>query len=188
MIRHFLKDEYGSVTIEFTTIFVPVILFVVMISEIAIAFHITSSAQKAAQHAARVLATRDPVNSLVWETNLLNPTNGSAGDACFQEAGDACVDPGTIWVCDGASLDVACVDSDFDAFIAEVRRLYPSVNAEDVSVRYIYRRLGVAQGPFVPEVQVTIAERPMPINLLSWVGLLQLRATSASTIGEDMNT
>ncbi len=187
MLR-FLRDEGGHATTDFVVVFLPVMLFVLTICELAIAFHFTSASQKSAQLGARLAAAQAPVHLDVWDKNQLDPANGAAGDACFQPTGDACVDPGTVWVCDGANLDPRCDPAAFAGLVAELRRLYRSLSVRDVRISYVYRRLGVAGGPFVPEVAVTIRERDMPVEFLSLLGLLQLRETTASVIGEDMES
>ncbi len=185
-MREFLKDEGGHATTDFVVVFLPVMLFVLTICELAIAFHFTASAQKSAQLGARLAAAQAPVHRDVWPTNRLDPANGAPGDACYQPTGDACVDPGVSWVCDGAALDARCDAQAFVDLVSEVRRLYPAVVPSDVRISYVYRRLGVAGGPFVPEVAVSIRERAMPVEFLSLLGLLRLRETTASVIGEDM--
>ncbi len=187
-MRAFLTDERGAATLDFVMVFVPVLLFVLTIAELVIAFHFTSAAQKSANLAVRLAAGREPVHTEVWETNRLDPRFGNAGDACYQPTGDACMNPGRAWVCTGNALEPGCDPAAFDALIAEVRRLYPTVRPDDVTVAYVYRRLGVAGGPFVPEISVSISRRPAPVNFLSLVGLLELRATTASIMGEDMSS
>ncbi|MEM1344002.1 MAG: TadE family protein [Pseudomonadota bacterium] len=184
-----LDDERGSITIDFTLLLVPVMALVLLVCEIGIAFHIASSSQKAAQLAARLAAVREPVHDGVWIRNRLDPLSGwRAGDACYQDSsyGDACIDPGIDWVCDGSALTAQCDVADFNRIVDELRRTYPTVNSQDITITYVYRKLGVAEGLFVPEVAVTIAKRPMPISLLTSVGLLELREVTASMLGEDM--
>lgn len=181
----FVRSERGSVTIDFTQIFLPVMLFVMMVVEIGIAFHLTSSAQKAAQLAARLAATRDPVHAGVWTQNQVAP-GGTAGQPCYDPGGDNCVDPGVVWSCDGSALGGDCSAAQFNELLAELRRTYPSLDPADVTVTYAYRRLGIAGLDFVPEVAVTIAARESPVNVLSLIGVLQLRPVTASVLGEDM--
>jgi len=185
--ERYLSGESGSVTVEFTTIFLPVMLFVMTVLEIGIAFQLSSSAQKAAVLASRLAASQEPVHEQVWDLNEVDPDNGQAGDSCFQpDAPDACVAPTEAWVCDGAALGAECSADRFNRLLTELRRTYPTVDASDITVRYDYRRLGVAGGPFVPQISVSIDARESPVQFLSLVGLLQLRPVTASILGEDM--
>jgi len=186
-LRDFLSEERGGPTIDFVMVLLPVLMFIFTIIDFTLAFHMTSNAQKAAQLGARLAAVADPVHTLVPATNELNPTNGQLGDACYQAAGDACLTPATlIWDCDGASLAAAC-DSDAFALIHNrVQDLYPLVDRARIRITYRYMRLGTAGGPFVPLVSVTIKERPSPVQMLTFVGLLDLRAVTASALGEDL--
>lgn len=185
-LRAFLGSESGAVTIDFVTVFPAVFLFFLMVVEIGLAFHFTSTAQKAAQLGARLAVVQDPVHTGVWETNRFDADLGRAGDACYQITGDICLDPGGTWVCDGAAMDDDCDGARFAVIAAELRRLSPRLAESDISIAYTYRQLGVAGGPFVPEVAVTIRARPMPVNILSLVGLLELRPTTSILLGEDM--
>lgn len=188
MLTRFLRDESGSVTIDFVSIFLPMTLLVTTVIEIGIAFHMTAAAQKAAQMGARHAATLPAVHAGVWTTNPVDPRFGEPGDMCFRPDGnDACLEPTLAgWACVGGGSDPACDGALFDAVLAEMRRTSPRLAAEDVTIRYDYLRLGVAGGPFVPHVSVTIAPRPSPVNFLSYAGLLELRETRAGTLGEDM--
>jgi len=192
-MRRYLLRSDGAATLDFVVVFMPLMLFILTIIELGLAFHVMVSSEKAVALGARLAATQSPVHTGVWETNLIDEANGSAGDACYQQAGDACVDPGTTWVCDGATRPEsgswgACDAGRFDAIVAELRRLHPSVTPEDMTISYVYRRLGIAGGPFVPEVVVSLRTRDMPINILSLVGLLELRPATASTLGEDLES
>ncbi|MEM6548406.1 MAG: TadE/TadG family type IV pilus assembly protein [Pseudomonadota bacterium] len=189
MLRAFLKDERGQATIDFVVTLLPLMVVVLTVIEVAIAFFVSETSQKAAQLAARFAAVRSPVHVSVPAENTLNPTNGEAGDACFDDDGDhACVDPGGPFVCDGAALDPNCDSVAFLELLGEAQRLYPRLEQEELAVTYAYRNLGAAGGPFIPEITITIAERPLPINFLSMIGLIQLNAVSATAYGEDLSS
>ncbi len=187
-LRRFLAEEDGAVTVDFVTAFLGTFLLLLFVVEVGLAFHFTATAQKAARLGARLAAVQTPVHGAVWETNRVDRAGGRAGDACFQTGRDACLDPGAPWVCDGAALDPACDRDRFAAILAEIRRLSPRIAAEDLAISYAYARLGVAGGPLVPEVSVSIRARPMPVEILSLVGLLELRPTTATLLGEDMTS
>ncbi|MGF1444844.1 MAG: TadE/TadG family type IV pilus assembly protein [Pikeienuella sp.] len=190
ILRHYVRDDRGAVTVDFVVTFLPIMLFILTICEIAIAYYLISSAQKGAQLGARLAAVQTPIHNGVWLENRVNLANGEEGDSCYQASGnDACLDPGVTWECLGSSFDTNVCDwTAFTAIVTEVQRLYPTIQAGDVDISYIYRRLGVAGGPFVPEVRVTIAQRDSPVNFMSLAGLFRLRSASASVLAEDMLT
>ncbi len=197
-LASFGRDERGAVTIDFVLVFLPQMLFVLMIVEILLAFHFTSSAQKAAQMAARLAAVMPPIHDGVPQINRLNAAVGEAGDYCFQPGGtDACLDPTPVagaslkdqWICrlDPQPLS-NCSEEGFREILNKVRGLYPSVEPWHMQVRYDYMRLGVACGPFIPLVTVTIRTRSSPVRLLGPIGFLDLRPVQASVLGEEMRT
>ncbi|MEO0761983.1 MAG: hypothetical protein AAFZ09_09255, partial [Pseudomonadota bacterium] len=108
----------------------------------------------------------------------------------------ACTIPDdTGWVCNGATVDSdsSCNANQFGLLITELQRFFPSVDCADVTVRYIYRGIGFATGPMVPEVQVSIAPRSLPLDLISLTGFATLGenggglgAAVSSSLGEDL--
>ncbi|MEM9063844.1 MAG: hypothetical protein AAF160_01685 [Pseudomonadota bacterium] len=143
----------------------------------------------------------------------------SNGPSCFQPTGpDGCLDPHILqnnlgqpidrngnlvavgneieldFVCNGETIasDANCSEPRFNRLMCEVRRFYPSVDPNGVTIRYDYRRLGIAGGPFVPEITVRIAPRDLPVDLIGPIGFAtlsgQLGNAVASSIGEDLDT
>ncbi len=188
VLSDYLRDERGAVTIDFVVTFLPVLVFVVTVCEIAIAYYFTSAAQKSAQLAARLAASRPPVHTGVPTENVLNPTFGDVGDSCYHPAGDPCVDPGVSWVCDGdgSPFPAECDEAALGAIVTEVQRLYPTLQIDDVAIGYVYRRLGTAGGAFVPEVQVEVRPQTPPVNFISLMGFIGMRPATASVLGEDL--
>ena len=195
-IATFASDERGAVTIDFVLVFLPQMLFVLMIVEILLAFHFTSQAQKAAQMAARLAAVMPPIHSGVPQINLLNTSGGEAGQYCYQPSGtQPCINPTPVvgapvteqWVCKLGSTPLPkCSEEGFREILAKVDALYPNIHQSQMEVRYDYLQLGVACGPFVPLVTVTITARSSPVRMLSPLGLLELRPVQASVLGENM--
>lgn len=113
---------------------------------------------------------------------------------------------------DDASGDENCDRRRFQRLLCEVQRFYPSIGAvgrgwvdnpdptketndddrADVSIRYDYRRLGIAGGPFVPEITVRVLPRDLPIDLIGVLGFATLSNglgnAVSSSIGEDLFT
>lgn len=189
-LHGYWADERGAATIETLVIFLPLMLLTLTIFEIGLAYYLSITAQKAAQLGARLVVARDPINTAVPLRNPVAYRDGQIGDACYQgpSRNDACADPGGPWVCDGAALAGNCDVIGFNNVIAEMRRVYPSLDSREVKISYIYRRLGYADGPFEPEVTVTIGNRAMPFSLVTRVNALRLREVVAGAYGEDLRS
>ncbi|MEO1477793.1 MAG: hypothetical protein AAFV01_04375 [Bacteroidota bacterium] len=206
-LKAFLADDAGSTTIETLVVFAPIMAMVFTNIELAMSYYSIVSAQKASQFAARIAATQDPIyiGGAMPMLNAVNTVDGfGPRDACFQDPGpDACLDPGGPFICQGSDVTVTvgppltaissdpnCAGTGWAALLVEVQRFYPSVNVRDLTVTYIYRRLGYADGPFQPEIQVTVAPRELPVNLPSLLGFDTitgtLRGSTSSSFGEDM--
>lgn len=197
-ITRFRRDEDGAVVVDTLPVFFCVILIVLLILEIGISYYLSLGAHKAAQLGARIASTVAAVHSDVPEVNKVNYYHGSQGDFCFQPTGpDACTDPGGPWVCDGSALAGTCDQAVFQQIVADMRRTYPRLNAADVSISYAYRRLGIVGGPFVPEINVTVATQSyqfVTLVLGPVVGSLredsptQIGSVTASAFGEDLQS
>ena len=211
--KRFLKDERGGVVLDVAIVFFPLIMLILAIFEMAVSFYVILASQKAAQLGARFAVTRTPIHEDVPKTNQIAIINGEFGDACYQSDGrHACKTPEPArWTCApvGNSLPDECDTADFMSVIGEMRRVYPSLKAQDVIIQYDYALLGYAGGPFVPHVTVFIKRRPSPIQVfsatdaipgsvvLNWdgasndegkTGTMFLRAVAASAFGEDLDT
>ncbi len=196
--RSFLRDESGVVVIDFLPVFLALTLIVLMIFEIALSYYVLLGAEKAAKLGARVAATIEAVHADVPELNEVNYFFGRQGDFCYQPTGpDACIDPGGPWVCDGASLGGACNEVVFNQVVADMRRTFPRLEADGVTISYAYRRLGIVGGPFVPEIEVSIEPqsfRFLTLILGSLTGSLiendraELGRVTASSFGEDLRS
>ncbi|MEM7236910.1 MAG: TadE/TadG family type IV pilus assembly protein [Pseudomonadota bacterium] len=207
--RAFLRDDKGGVVLDVAVIFFPLMMLILAIFEIAISFYVIVSSQKAAQLGARVAVTRHPVHVNVPTENVVDVLNGEFGDACYQSDGrSACIAPNDApWLCDGSgnSLGAGCDAARFMNIVGEMRRVYPSLKAEHVSIQYNYALLGYAGGPFVPHVTVRIDRRPSPFQIFSASdaggvvsnfdgasnssdGRIFLRPVAASAFGEDLST
>ncbi|MEM9047530.1 MAG: TadE/TadG family type IV pilus assembly protein [Pseudomonadota bacterium] len=188
-LRAFKRKEDGATTVETVLLLVPLLLLLTTVAEVSIGYYTMQATNKAAQFGARIAVSEDPIHTGVWDTNRLVPANGQIGDACFAETGlDPCEDPGVIWTCDysGGSLPADCDSMGFNRLVTEMRRLNSNIEPSDVTIEYIYRRLGVAGQDFTPEVRVTVAARTLHVNLLSLIGLLTIREAVASNFGEDL--
>lgn len=194
-MRRFLHDERGAVVVDHLPVLFLIIMLVLMIFEIGFAYFLNLGTAKAAQLGARIAVVLPPIHPDVPALN--QPTTGAArsGDTCFQPSGvDACADPGGPWVCEGAALG-DCDAATFARITADMRRTYPRLEEQDVVIAYAYRRLGFVDGPFVPEVNVTVRSQSysfLTLLLSDVTGALAEKdavgfaGASASAFGERM--
>lgn len=187
--RRFRRDERGSTTVDTVMILSPLLLAVFAVADLAIVYLSIESSQKGAQLGARLAVTRAAIHADVPDTNRLNAANGREGEPCFNPDGnDACEVPNPeAWVCDGSALTFQCDADEFRLIVDEIRRLYSRIGPEDVTIEYRYRRLGYANGPFQPEVRVTIAQRDYVRTVRSLMPFVsQIRPAVAINYAEDM--
>ena len=157
VIRHFGRDDRGAATIDYIPAFFAVIVVVLLIFEIGIAYFLNIRSHKAAQLGARVAATLPAVHNGVPSTNVRSNALGRMGEPCFNPIGTSrCVNPGGPWVCSGHSLGGNCDAVVFGKIVDDMRRTFPDLTDSAVTISYIYRELGEAGGPFIPEVNVAI--------------------------------
>ncbi len=158
LCRQFVRDQSGAVVVDFVPVFFGMVILVLVIFEIGIAYFLNLRSLKAAQLGARVAAVVPAVHTNVPATNRkVNPL-ARDGQPCFNPNGpDRCADLGGPWICNGSNLDADCNRANFDRIISDMQRVFTNLEPDDVTVTYIYRRLGETGGPMVPEVNVRIA-------------------------------
>lgn len=196
--RRFLHDDEGAVVIDHIAAFFFIILLVLLIFEICIAYFMNIRSYKAAQIGARVASILPAVHADVPVTNQRVNGLGRLGMPCYNPNGlDRCVDPGGPWVCDGNELDASCDTALFAQIVTDMRRTFPDLQDESVTIRYIYRQLGETGGPFVPEVNVSIQAHEYEFVIFSLGsdhrddqlvghGGTRFSGVTASAFGEDM--
>lgn len=203
-LKRFLKDRDASATVEYVVLFLPLIALVFTSIQIAMAYHFALTAQKAVENGARLAAVRDPV----YGPDLLPEINAavigaSTGDECARRINGVspCAAPvGSPWVCTFADLDGPnCDRAAFEDIFNEVSRLAYLLEPENLVVSYRYAELGMANGPFIPLIEVTILERPFFLQFgfsLTYEGggdggdaeVQILPAATATAIGEDLSS
>ena len=204
LLTRFLKDKDASATLEYVILFLPLIALVFTSFQIAMAYHFALTAQKAVENGARLAAVRDPV----FGPNLLPDRNARAsfattGAECASRINGVspCVPPaGSPWVCRFEDLDGANCDRDaFEEIFNEVSRLAYLLEPENMMITYRYAELGMANGPFIPLIEVTILERPFFLQFgfsLTFENggngpdaeVQVLPAATATAIGEDLSS
>jgi hypothetical protein len=197
-VRRFLRDDNGAIVIDHIASFFFIILLVLLIFEICIAYFMNIRSYKAAQIGARVASILPPVHADVPLTNQRANGLGRLGMPCYNPNGlDRCVNPGGPWVCNGSDLDSSCNTALFSQVVTDMRRTFPDLQDESVTIRYIYRQLGETGGPFVPEVNVSIQAHEYEFVIFSLGsdhrddqlvghGGTRYSGVTASAFGEDM--
>ena len=199
-IIDFLKDRKASASVEYVVLFLPLIALVFTSFQIALAFHFALTAQKAVENGARIAAVRDPVYHRDYLPHKNEPAPGAVtGDACA--INNKCLTPaGGPWICTHADLSEPECDADaFKEVFDEVASVAYLLNPDNLIVSYAYYELGFANGPFVPLVTVTIAERPFVLQFFFNLAYGQdqeagsqeaglLPAVQATAIAEDLSS
>lgn len=187
MFRRYRKDESGAATVEFVLVFVPLIMIIFFIFEMAMAYHWALAAQKGVEKGARLAITQLPVHDTLVDTNGRIKTYDLAGTTV---AGDLCLFTGRCTyvptaVCTGGIyLDGACDATRFATLLSAVSQHAYGLRPENLTVSYRESGLGRATEPFVPIVTVTISSRAFPLGLSLFSVDTQLPAVSASLVGE----
>ncbi|WP_316016051.1 TadE/TadG family type IV pilus assembly protein [Roseobacter sp. HKCCA0434] len=108
-MRRFLRDEQGAATVEYVIIFVPLIMLIFLIFQVAIAYHWALSAQKGLELAARTAAISAPVHEDlqldgpfgITAINRAVSSGSDSGDPCWVVLGTE-----TVTDADGNSVTV----------------------------------------------------------------------------------
>lgn len=177
----FRSDERGAASLEFVIIFLPLMLLIFLIVQVAIAFHWSLSAQKGLEVGARIAAVNVPVPAplvltTAQGTSAINRSaaNGfNTGDFCF-EGGCAAVPTIT---CSGSDFTPApdgtlpATDCNFQRF----KEIYDAVDTfayqlelTDLTVTYEDVGLGRVGRPYVPLITVSISEQSLPTVIRLW--------------------
>lgn len=160
-LRKFQREERGAVVVDFIPVFFALIVVVLVVFEIGIAYFLSLRAYKAAQLGARAATVVPAVHPGVPSSNVRTNSTGQLGIPCLNPGtnpvSSRCVDPGGPWICDGSDLGAqGCDEVGFALIVNNMRRTFPDLEPEEVTVSYIYRGLGETGGPLVPEVNVRI--------------------------------
>lgn len=171
LLARFYRDERGAVVVDHIPVFFVVTIITMVIMELGIAHFLQLRAQKAVQLGARIAVTMPPAAPGVPTTNDPAEPEFSLSFPCFSNVGaDNCEAPSqTVWQCTGS----ACTGNggvSIARIVNDMRRVDPSITLEDVTVTYIYRRLGNAGGPFIPQVNVNIGDRTYDFAILTLGG------------------
>ena len=191
MLQSLLKDRSGSTMVEFTLIFLLLLLLTSGIVDFGNLLYQWNSAEKATQAGVRAATISDPVAT---ELATFDCDNNSVtlGTPC-RDANASTF--GTI-VCSGATS--TCTGGNtfstaaFNLILAPMRKMFPRVQAQNVIVEYTDVRLGFAgrKSP-VPEIRVRLTGLTFEYAFLG--GLLGFSNITmpdfrATLVGEDLSS
>ncbi|MEL6317958.1 MAG: TadE/TadG family type IV pilus assembly protein [Pseudomonadota bacterium] len=165
--RGFLRDRAGGATVEFMVLLAPLFALLFFVVEVAIFIFHSESVRKAAEVGARLAIVSPPVVLGLPPTNA-PAESGDEGHCALEPSPCATPDPAR-WSCAGGTGE-GCTAS-FDAIVAEMRRFSRAIEPQNVTVTYVYGRLGRVGGPLVPTVIVDVADVTNPFGAF---GLRQL--------------
>ena len=153
--------------IDHIPVFFALTVIVLFIVEVGVAHFLLIRAQKAVQLGARMAINLPPAMGGVPTANVGVTPSGGAHIPCYAGTGSSnCVDPGGPWQCKGATCD-AFSGTVMALIVQEMQRVDASIDPEEVTLTYIYRGLGNADGPFIPEINVALDERSYDFALIS---------------------
>lgn len=181
------SDTHGTSVTEFVVIAPLFLALFIGILEIGLQFYWAEAAEKAAQLGVRTAVVVTPAVALPDTNN--HSASGLWGQACAS-ASDPCSGFATA-TCTGA----AC-GGGFSVILDRMQRVFPAIQASNITLRYEYVNMGFAGGPTVPSVTLTLTGLNWPAGPFAAVlGLLggtanaaTLPTIRATLTGEDLAT
>jgi hypothetical protein len=182
-LMEFLREETGGATVEFVAIMPFFITVVFLIFEIGLALFWWETAEKAAQVGARQAVVTDWV--ITGPTSLTNlPSSGSSyyGAPCDITAGssDPCSAAAAALPAPSCALGQTCSNrctgtgcanqKPFTDVYCRMKKVFPALQQDNVTVTYTYAGLGFVGGPIVPAVTVTVTGVRLPSSILDVIG------------------
>ncbi len=184
-ILSFLHDEAGAVMVEYTLVFVMLMVMTFGLVEFGICFYQYNTAEAATAVGARYIATRGPVYTGLSDCGVA--TSASAGTPCSSVSGS---DTWSI-TCNATSPASGCQSTVLNALVARMQQFQPAIQAQNVQVVIRGAGLGfVGRGAPVP--MVTVRLTGMHYNFIVLDDLLGFSALTmpsfdATLVGEDLN-
>jgi Flp pilus assembly pilin Flp len=198
-MRALIEDERGGSAVEFALAITAVVLLTMGIVDFGRAAWQWNALHKAAQLGARAAVVRDPLHRPIkyhFECNppapemlgrtCVDPGSGGVRAECALSASLVCTKDG----CNGRGYDPgeAAV---FDAILAAMRRAYPALDPDHVTVTYTATNLGFVGKPggLVAEVGAEVGGLVFEFSALSPLSLagLPMPVVRATLISEDLS-
>ena len=200
-LSRFRRTDRGAASLEFVFVFLPLILLIFLIVQIAIAYHWMLSAQKGLEMAARLAAVTPPVHrGLTVNTGLGTrvvprqaATGADTGEACYLGACEQM----QIFTCwggefmpnaDGVLPATDCDFSRFQRIYDEVDRFAYSLEMEDFAIAYEDVGLGYSGQSYVPLIVLAVRPQAMPMILRVFDSSIQFQIPEllATIVAEDL--
>lgn len=180
-IRDFRDDEHGGALVEALLVMNVILLMLVAFIELTIAVNQWNAANKALQLGARIASVSTPLHGGLM---TIDPV---ADDQA--EPGDPMPDFGTL----SCTLSDCDNQADVDRIVQVMQRLFPRVEAENVTIAYSWAGLGYAGRPGgpVPLINLTMSGVPFDFMLLgAFIGqdTLTIPDFTVTAVGEDLST
>jgi hypothetical protein len=190
-LGRFAREEGASAPVEYVLVFVPLMVMIFFIFEMAMAYHWALAAQKGVENGVRYAVTQQPVH-----TGLLDPggdlmryapaAGAEAGDLCY--FGTNCASIPKLVCKGGAAMGPDCDAGALSRLMSVVGEHAYGLEAESLSVTYEESGLGRATETIIPVVTVSIAARDFPLGL-SLLGIdTKLPPVSATLVAENLGS
>lgn len=183
----FLHDTSGATLIEYTIVFVLMMLLTFGLIEFGLAFYQYNAAEKATAIGARYIATRGPVVTGLGDCAPASTNGASAGAYCSTINGST----GAITTCNANAPSGNCQAAVLNALVTRMRQLAPNIQAQNVQVVLRGAGLGfVGRGAPVPLVTVRLTGMTynfIALDDLLGLGPITMPAFDATIVGEDLN-
>jgi Flp pilus assembly pilin Flp len=184
-LRRFQRNESGSTLVEYTLVFLLLMLLTFGLIEFGVVLYQYNAAETATAVGARYVATRGPFITGISDCGVA--TSASAGTACRTITGS---DSWTM-TCNAGSPSGACQSSALTSLVTEMQRFAPNIEAQNVQVVFRGTGLGfVGRGSPVPMVTVRLTGMQydfVALDDLLGFGTLNMPGFDASSVGEDLN-
>jgi Flp pilus assembly protein TadG len=184
-IPSFVHDNGGAVLIEYTLVFVMLMVMTFGLIEFGIVFYQYNTAEAATAVGARYIATRGPVYTGLADCGVA--TSANAGTLCSSVSGS---DTWTV-TCNATSPAAGCQSTVLNALVARMQQFQPAIQAQNVQVVLKGSGLGfVGRGSPVPLVTVRLTG--MTYNFIVLDDLLgfsplTMPSFDATLVAEDFN-
>jgi len=190
-VLRFRREEDASATVEYVLIFVPLMVMIFFIFEMAMAYHWALAAQKGVENGVRYAVTQAPMHSSLIDTDgtvVKYQLAGSSkpGDLCY--FGTYCSQIATVTCTGGASMAPECNAAFMARLLDVVSQHAYGLDAESLTITYAESGLGRATETVIPIITVSISSRDFPLGL-SLMGIdTKLPAVSATLVAENMGS
>jgi hypothetical protein len=181
----FRNNTSGATLVEFTLVFMMLMVLTFGLIEFGIVLHQYNAAEKATAVGARFIATRGPVVTGIPDCGV--STTASAGTWCRDVGGSS----GWTITCNAGAPSGSCQGAVLTELVARMQQFAPQIQAQNVQVELRGAGLGfVGRGSPVPMVTVRLTGMTynfIALDDLLGFGALTMPGFDATLVGEDLN-